>query len=58
MLAEMTGLSVWVAASPLSTRPVLNKAFDNLDRTGIRPCGIVLNRVPGAKGPGRRDLSS
>lgn len=58
MLAEMTGLSVWVAASRLSTRPVLNKAFDHLDRSGIRPCGIVLNRVPGAHGPGRRDLSS
>jgi uncharacterized protein involved in exopolysaccharide biosynthesis len=58
MLAEMTALSVWVAASPRSTRPLLNKAFDRLDRTGIRPAGIILNQVPGATGHGKKDFSA
>ena len=55
MLAEMTAQSVWVAATPLSTRPVLNQSFDALDRAGIRPVGLVLNKVPGdAPGKGGR----
>jgi capsular polysaccharide biosynthesis protein len=48
MLGEMAGLSIWIAASPVSTRPILNKAFDSLDPAGIRPVGIILNRVPNA----------
>jgi len=53
MLAEMAGLSVWIAASPLSTRPVLNKTFDSVDQAGIRPLGMILNRVQGADGLGK-----
>lgn len=44
MLAGMTEQSVWIAASPLSTRPVIGDAFDGLERAGIRPLGMVLNR--------------
>ena len=47
MLAEMTGPSVWVAATLQSTRPILNEAFDALDRAGVCPVGLVLNKVPG-----------
>lgn len=45
MLAQMTDLSVWIADSTLSTRPVLNQACESLDRAAIRPIGIILNRV-------------
>jgi len=43
MLADMTDHAVWIAAAPLSTRAVVSKAFDALDRAGIRPFGMVLN---------------
>lgn len=53
MLAEMAGLSVWIAASPRSSRPVLNKAFDIVDQTDIRPLGMILNRVSCSDGLGK-----
>jgi len=49
MLADMTDHAVWIAAAPLSTRAVVSKAFDALDRAGIRPFGMVLNRVSAVK---------
>jgi len=54
MLTGMTDQSVWMAASPLSTRPLIGEAFDGLDRAGIRPFGIILNRVPSTEGTRER----
>jgi|694.fasta_scaffold25892_6 capsular polysaccharide biosynthesis protein len=46
MLVGMTDYAIWIAASPRSTRPIIGEAFDGLDRAGIRPIGLVLNRGP------------
>lgn len=54
MLTGMTDQSVWMAASPLSTRPIIGEAFDGLDRAGIRPFGIILNRGPSTEGARER----
>ncbi len=54
MLAQMTDLSVWIAATTLSTRPVLNQACESLDRAEIRPIGIILNRVSKLDERGKR----
>jgi len=52
MLAGMTDHSLWVASVSLSTRPVVGKAFDALDRAGIHPLGMILNRAS-SEGGGR-----
>lgn len=48
MLARMADQTVWIAASPVSTRSVIREAFDGLDRAGIRPAGMILNQVASA----------
>lgn len=49
LLAGMADQTVWIAASPVTTRAVMSLAFDGLDRTGIRPVGMILNQVAGAR---------
>ncbi len=43
MLARMTEHSVWVIDASRTAKAVVNLAFDELDRAGIRPQGIILN---------------
>jgi len=49
MLALMADRSVWVIDARHTVRPTINLAFEDLDRAGIRPIGIVLNFVAPAR---------
>ncbi len=48
LLALLTDSPIWVIDASRTARATVNLAFDDLDRAGIRPIGIVLNFVEAA----------
>ncbi len=49
ILAMAAGSSLWLIDSSRTDRSTVNLVFDDLDRGGIRPMGIVLNFVAPAR---------
>ena len=56
MIAQIAGSVIWIAASSRSTRTTLNSAFETLQRTTIRPIGLILNQAPKKNDPIRKKI--
>jgi len=51
LLALLTGYPIFVIKASGTDRAILNQSFDDLERVGVRPLGIVLNfATPSADG--------